>query len=79
MSKSATTLRAMRAPDFADTGEYVVRTAQGDKRIYRDRDPHVRWLLVLPYEERKGFADYSRDYLGSTKDEALRALEKMSP
>ncbi len=52
-----------RAPDFAETGTYLILTPQGLKKIYRDP------------ENREWYEDcdkhYSQSWLGSTKAEAM--------
>lgn len=75
MSRSTkSSLKATRATDFAETGEYEVRTSAGVKRIYRDTSfGFARWLITPVPDP----AVFSSDYLGDTREAALRRLEEM--
>lgn len=57
----------LRAPDFASSGEYLVRFEGQEHRIYRD--PSSRdWYEVQPLKH------YTECWLGSTKDEAVSRI-----
>ncbi len=63
-------LKASKAPDFAETGTYLVNTPNGTKKIYRDPE-NREW-----YEEDSS-KHYSQSWLGSTQKEALDRLAKL--
>ena len=58
---------AVRAPDFAETGSYHVRTGSGTKTIYRDPESR-NW-----YEDADGH--WTEHFLGFDKNDALKRLE----